>query len=140
MEIAEITGGLGTEITFSKNAELADKRPSVTVTVIVVGPFIKGIGLIVKMQFGAVPLKLKLPAFTIVGSDEVADKFAGEHKITLSTSLTLRVTGIEVLSNVDCVAIAPIVGASLIGKTVIENSDVAMLLGCKFPSSKATLI
>ena len=140
LAINEMTGGLGTAITFKLNEVEADSNPSVTVTETVNGPLIKGIGLIVKTQLGAVPEYEKLAAFTIVRSEDVADRLILEHRITLSTSFTFNATGKDVLSKVDWFAINPIVGASLTGKIVIENSDVTILLACKLPSSKEALI
>ena len=78
-----------------------------------------------------------LPAGTNVTLDEVADTDAVQES-ALSTSVIVKLTTREILSEVICAVTAEITGASFIGLTVKLNELVACRFGAPLSETVAT--
>ena len=107
------------------NAEAASNEPSLTVKVNVVAPFIFKSGVIVAVQFGAVP-ENTTPETGISAVLEVESVIDVLQFKVLSISVIVKVTGNAVSSFVVCGAIAKITGASFCAVTVCVNKALAV--------------
>ena len=112
-----ITGGSFTGVTFKLNVAALVSAPSVTVNVRLSTPFMSAKGVIVAVQFGAVPPNTTFGTVTISGFEVAAVTEVAQLK-TLSTSLIVKLTTSCTSSGVVCAAIALMAGASFTAVTV----------------------
>lgn len=115
--IAEITGASFTAVTVTLKLLVTASTPSETESVRLNAPNALAAGVMVAVQFGAVPLKITLPA-GIIAALVVEALIEPAQVSTLSTSLIVKFTENGVSSKVVCAEIAEITGGSLTAATV----------------------